>query len=92
MNTIVKKIDRRKKTNFKTIFDNNCAFGGHECHVTSDGETVHVKHRYAPAASTFKIVAKMPISEWYKFVEENDLSNKYKQDPGILVRAFVAGA
>jgi len=74
---------------FKTIFDNNCAFGGHECHVTSDGETVHVKHRRATSASTFKIVAKMPLAAWEKFVEENELSNPYKQNPAILVRAFV---
>jgi hypothetical protein len=73
---------------FKKIFDNNCAFGGHECHVTSDGVTVNIKHRHAPSSSTFKIVARMSVAHWEEFAHAFELSNPYQQNPAILVRAF----
>ncbi len=74
---------------YKTIYSTNCAFGGHECYVTSNGVTVCVRHRYAPASSTFRTVARMTVAEWDEFYESNGLHDPYKQDPSVLIRAFV---
>jgi hypothetical protein len=78
----------KKKQKFKTIFDPCSAFGGHECHVTSDGNIFHVKYKKAENTS-YKIVARLTLKEWINFVKKTDLLNPYNKNPATLVKYFV---
>ena len=73
---------------FKKIFDNNCAFGGVECHVTGNNLVVHILMRHAPTSGTFRVVARLTVAEWDQFVEKHNLFDAYNRNPAVLVKAF----
>lgn len=70
---------------FKYIYDPQCAYGGHEFYATTDGETVHIKHR-KPYARRFRIVNRMTKSSWDEFVAEHDLYNSNRTNPAYIAR------
>lgn len=72
-----------KKPRFETLYDPCSAFGGHEYHATTNGETVHIKHK-APHSNTFRIKHRMTKDAWDTFAEKHGLDDRNRNNPAII--------